>query len=231
MRVAVISLGGPPGPRPPADGDVQLENLEPSAVALPGGLDAVVVVGGAPVAGPTASEPPRIMFPVAAFALAGGPVLGLGAGFQALCAVELLPGRLTPLAVPPGAEPSDARPIVLRVEGQPTPFTRAIAAGRLLRLPAAPVAWRYEHDAPESLEQAGQVVFRYVDDEGGVTPTADPTASARNLAGVCDPEGRVVGLAAHLVAPLATLLDAVDGVRVLDSLRDHLQGRRNRPDG
>jgi phosphoribosylformylglycinamidine synthase subunit PurQ / glutaminase len=222
VRVAVILLPGTAPWRLPheAAAGLRVEPVAPDATELPAGLDAVLV-GGPAREGPMAGAPPRIMFPIAAFALTGGAVLGLGAGFQALCAASLLPGRLSPLA-----EPAGARTAVLRVEGQPTPFTGAIAAGRLLRLGDARVEWRYDHDAPGALERAGQVVFRYVDAEGGVTGAADPSGSVRNIAGVCDPQGRVVGLAAYPGQPVAALLEAVDGVQLLDSLRDHLEDLR-----
>jgi phosphoribosylformylglycinamidine synthase subunit PurQ / glutaminase len=221
VRVAVIPLPGTAPWRLPheADAGLRVEPVAPDATELPAGLDAVLV-GGPAHAGPAAGEVPKILVPIAAFAVAGGPVIGIGRGFQALCAASLLPGRLSPLA-----EPAGARAAVLRVEGRPTPFTGAIAAGRLLRLRDARLEWRYEHDDPTALEQAGQVVFRYVDEEGGVTGAADPSGSVRNIAGVCDPQGRVVGLAAHPVHPFAALFAAVDGVRLLDSLREHLADR------
>ena len=223
MRLAVILLPGcsPLALQRPgaADADVRIELVAPGDGELPNQVAAVALVGGAADGEPMQAP---IMATVAAFAAAGGPVIGIGAGFRALCTVGLLPGTLEPI---PGAARA-ACDLVLRVEGQPTPFTRAVAAGRLLRVSGAQVGWRYEHEDPVALERAGQVVFRYVDEEGGLTGAADPGGSVRNIAGVCDGPGRVVGLAAHPGDPSAALLGAVDGVRLLDSLREHLQDAR-----
>jgi phosphoribosylformylglycinamidine synthase len=210
VRVAVVFLPGCDA-RPLPSG---CEAVDAGAAELPPGLDAVALLGSGPAASASAPEP-AILAAVRAFVAAGGPVLGVGAGFQALCAAGLLPGTLEP--VTPATAGASTPSATLRVEGRPTPFTREVAAGRLLHLDGARVEWRYAHPAPETLERAGQVVFRYVDEEGGVTPTADPTASARSIAGVTDEPGRVVGLAAHPAHP-ADLLGAVDGVQLLDSL-------------
>ena len=69
-----------------------------------------------------------------AFARAGGPVLAVGAGFRSLCALGLLPGRVTsPADADAGAgEPPPPALAHLRVEGRSTPFTSAIPAGRVI---------------------------------------------------------------------------------------------------
>jgi phosphoribosylformylglycinamidine synthase subunit PurQ / glutaminase len=225
VRIGIIHLSAPvvgelshPGPRAVV--------VAPGDASLPTGIDAVALVGDAvasSVAGPTLARLP-IVDAVAAFAAAGGPVIGIGAGFQALCAAGLLPGSLDPAAEATGA----VHDLVLRVEGQPTPFTQEVAAGRLLHLPGVCVAWRYHHDDPDALERAGQVVFRYVDEEGGVTAAADPSGSSGSVAGVCAEGGRAVGLAACPEHVLAMLIGPVDGVRLLDSLARYLADLRAR---
>jgi phosphoribosylformylglycinamidine synthase len=218
VRLAVIRVSGAAPGAAPGAGDVRIEAVGAGARALPGGVDAVLLLGE--VAGEAALPP--ILAAVASFAAAGRPVLGVGGGFQALCAGGLLPGALEP-----GPRPSAERcDLVLRVEGQPTPFTRAVAAGRLLRLPGAPVPGRFRHGDAAALEQAGQIVLRYVDGEGSVTAAADPSGSTGNVAGVCDAGGVVVGFAAHLGDAAAALLGEVDGVRLVDSLLLFLQDRR-----
>jgi phosphoribosylformylglycinamidine synthase len=225
VRLAVIHLSGSAPGEVPGAADIRVELVDAGAAELPVGVDAVLLLGD--IAGERTREAgaapsaPRIMAAVASFAAAGGPVLGVGGGFQALCAGALLPGALGP-GPRPGAELCD---LILRVEGQPTPFTQAVAAGRLLRLPGAPVPGCFRHGDPAALEQAGQIVLRYVDGEGSVTAAADPSGSTANVAGVCDERGVVVGVAAHPGDAAAALLGLVDGVLLVDSLRVFLEDR------
>ena len=183
----------------------------------------VIVLGafsfqaGGPASGGELEGPLRA---VAAFARAGGPVLGLGAGFQILCELGLLPGRITPGVGADPRLPAPAAASHLRVEGRPTPFTSAIPAGRVMRLPPvdAPAPAAYETDDAEALEARGQVIFRYCDAAGGAAAGAPirPT-HGRSIAGVCDATGGVVGLLAN---------PGGDGQQLLRSLRMHLGAAR-----
>jgi phosphoribosylformylglycinamidine (FGAM) synthase-like amidotransferase family enzyme len=174
--------------------------------------------------GPGGAEADQPLRAVVAFARAGGPVLGIGAGFQILCSLGLLPGRVSPGASTDPGAPALAAACHLRVEGRPTPFTSAIPAGRVMRLlsSAAPVSARYETDQAEALEARGQVIFRYCDAAGGATAGAamvarggpTTTTGGRSIAGVCDAAGGVVGLLAD---------PGDDGHQLLRSLRMHLR--------
>jgi hypothetical protein len=186
---------------------------------------------------------------IEAFARAGGPVLGIGAAFQSLCALGLLPGRVVARAGGvPGPEIS-----YLRVEGRPTPFTSAIPAGRVLRSAPALARLEYQTAEPEALRARGQVIFRYCDAAGATprpgadgfpfgdieadNPPCHPRRLRRPLAasgagrqGVRDP-WRVPGLAIAGVCGEALnvvgLLAAPeimggDGAQLLRSLRMHV---------
>jgi phosphoribosylformylglycinamidine synthase subunit PurQ / glutaminase len=147
-----------------------------------------------------------------AFAAAGGPVLGVGAGFGALCAAGLLPGRVA--ATLAGETP----PTHVRVEGRPTPFTWAIPAGRVLGIGREPLGARYLPPDPEALVRAGRVVLRYCDGAGGL-------ADGDSVAGVCDDTGRVVGLFPGSLAVASALAPGL-GRQLLACLRLALQARR-----
>jgi phosphoribosylformylglycinamidine (FGAM) synthase-like amidotransferase family enzyme len=168
VRVALVCLeaGGDPPP---------LDWLAADEIVLHGqdgqGCDAMIVTG----AGGEALDAVR------AFARRGRPVLGVGAGFAALCAAGLLPGAL---------EPHVPAPTHARVEGRATPFTWAIPAGRVVRLGAAP-AVRYAAPELPALEAAGRVVLRTCDASGGAAGHGGGA-----VAGVCDARGNVVGLLA-----------------------------------
>ncbi len=162
-----------------------------------GGVDAVIVPGGFSYgdylrAGSMAAHSP-IMKAVVKFARAGGPVLGICNGFQILCEVGLLEGALTRNE----SLHFICRDVHCRVEGKATPFTHAIPAGRHLKMSIAHAEGRYVHTQPERLEAEGQVVFRYCSANGAVDDAYNPNGSINSIAGVCNPEGNVVGLMPH----------------------------------
>lgn len=132
--------------------------------------------------------------PLQAFVDGGGAVLGLGAGLRALCSAGLLPGRLR--------EPTnDVQPSTLaccvRTEGRSTPFSGGIPAGRVLH-----ASWTselvYACDSPIDLDAGGQVVFRHCDPWGGVADQHNPFNATGAIAGICNREGRVVGVTCPL---------------------------------
>ncbi len=162
-----------------------------------GGVDVVLVPGGFTYgdylrAGAIAAHSP-IMGAVGEFARAGGPVIGICNGFQILCETGLLDGALAPNA----SLHFECRDVHLVVEGRPTPFTHAIPAGRVVRMSIAHGQGRYVHPDVDRLEGEGRVVFRYAAADGAVVDAANPNGSQRNIAGVCNAEGNVVGLMPH----------------------------------
>jgi phosphoribosylformylglycinamidine (FGAM) synthase-like amidotransferase family enzyme len=52
-------------------------------------------------------------------------------------------------------------------------------------------------DVLESLEREKRVVFRYCDESGRVTDSANPNGAVASIAGICNREGNVVGLMPH----------------------------------
>ncbi len=162
-----------------------------------GEVDALIVPGGFSYgdylrAGAMAAHAP-IMEAVVAFAKSGGPVLGICNGFQILCEAGLLEGSLTRNE----SLRFICKDIYCRVEGRPTPFTKSIAAGHHIKMPIAHSEGRFVHPAIEKLEAESQVIFRYCDAEGSVTPEANPNGSLNNIAGICNAGGNVVGLMPH----------------------------------
>jgi phosphoribosylformylglycinamidine synthase len=157
-----------------------------------------------------------IMEEVAAHAKAGGPVLGICNGFQIACEAGLLPGALLRNAHLQFV--SDA--VRIRVENTETMFTDLYERGEVLRIPVAHGDGRFV--APEEtldrLESEGRVVFRYVDAAGNVTPSSNPNGSERNIAGIINDNGNVLGLMPHPERACSPLLGSSDGVRLLESI-------------
>ncbi len=186
---------------------------------LPTGTDAVIVPGGFSYgdylrSGAIAAHA-AIMDAVRVFAGAGGPVLGICNGFQILCEAGLLPGALTRNA----SLRFECRQVHVRVEGRPTPFTAAIPAGRVLRMPIAHGDGRYINDDATGLGARGQVVFRYCDPAGGVRDEANPNGSQLGIAGVSNEAGNVVALMPHPERASEALLGEDGGRQIFESLR------------
>ena len=177
------------------------------------GVDAVVVPGGFSYgdylrAGAIARFSP-VMGAVAEFARAGGPVLGICNGFQVLCEAGLLPGALLPNV---GLR-FICRQMDVVVENADTPFTRTCARGERLSIPMKHMSGRYyaPPETVDAMEQNGQVVLRYA-------PGGPHNGSARDIAGVTNEAGNVMGLMPHPEHAVDPLTGSADGGKLFESI-------------
>ncbi len=175
------------------------------------GSDIVVLPGGFSYgdylrAGAIARFSP-IMNQVVAHARSGGPVLAICNGFQIACEAGLLPGAL--LRNESLRFVSDA--VGLRVENTDTMFTSDYIEGEQLTIPVAHGEGRFFADdrVLDEMEQDGQVVFRYID---------NPNGSVRNIAGITNREGNVLGMMPHPERAMDLLLGSDDGLPLFQSL-------------
>jgi phosphoribosylformylglycinamidine synthase len=165
----------------------------------------------------------RVMEGVREFAAAGRPVLGICNGFQVLVEAGLLPGammRNTGLRF-------ICRFVHVRVENTRTPFTRLIRPEQVLHLPIAHNEGNFFCTPEEmsELERRGQILFRYCEPDGRVTPDANPNGSTANIAGVCNVEGNVAGLMPHPERAAEGLLGSDDGRLLFASVAQGVRGR------
>jgi phosphoribosylformylglycinamidine synthase subunit PurQ / glutaminase len=177
------------------------------------GVDAVVVPGGFSYgdylrAGAIARFSP-VMEAVADFAREGGPVLGICNGFQVLCEAHLLPGALLPNT---GLR-FLFRQIELTVDNADTRFTHACARGDVLSIPIKHTTGRYyaPDDELDRMEAAGQVALRYA-------PGQNPNGALRDIAGVTNAAGNVLGLMPHPEHAVDPLRGPTGGVPLFQSL-------------
>jgi len=208
-RVGVVTF---PGSLDDRDAATAVRAVGGDAVALwhedddLGGVDAVVLPGGFSYGdylrcGAVAHLAP-VMAAVSRFAADGGPVLGICNGFQVLCEARLLPGAL-------------------HVERADTPFSAGYSTGQRIVLPVKHGEGRYVADERtlDELEGEGRVVFRYA-------PGENPNGSARDVAGITNASGNVVGLMPHpehAVDPV--LSEGTDGRPMFAGLLDALLAR------
>ena len=188
--------------------DTDLQGSE--VVILPGGFS----YGDYLRAGAIARFSP-IMQQVAAHAARGGVVIGICNGFQIACEAHLLPGALLRNDV--GYR---AIPVTIRVERTDSPLTAAARQGQCLTMPIAHGEGRFtaSEDELDRLDNAGQVLFRYVDATGNPTPESNPNGSMRNIAGICNTARNVVGLMPHPERAMEPLLGSTDGRVIFESL-------------
>ncbi len=192
------------------------------------GFDAVLLPGGFSYgdylrSGAMAARSP-VMRAVAAFAAAGGPVLGICNGFQILAEAGLLPGALR---VNESLQ-FQCEHVHVRVERTDTPFTGRCSQGQVLRLPIAHRDGNFFADAPvmARLESEGRIIMRYCDPEGNVNAKANPNGSLAAAAAVANAGGNVLGMMPHPERAAESLLGSEDGLLILGSLVDWCrQGR------
>jgi phosphoribosylformylglycinamidine synthase I len=184
------------------------------------GVDAVVLPGGFSYGdylrcGAIARFAP-VMTEVVRAAGQGMPVLGICNGFQVLCESHLLPGALLRNA---GLR-FVCREQQLVVENTATAWTNAYVDGARINIPVKNMEGRYVADAStlDRLEGDGHVVFRYADN--------NPNGSERDIAGICNAQGNVVGLMPHPEHAVDPLVGASsDGLPLFASVLASLLAR------
>lgn len=192
--------------------DADLQGVD--GILLPGGF----AYGDYIRAGVIARFSP-VMRSVAAFAADGGLVLGICNGFQVLAEAGLVPGVL----MRNRGLRFVARQVAILPERLDSPFTRAVAVRRPLRMPVAHGEGCYLADDAtlDRLERDGQVLFRYATPDGRpATDPADPAnpnGSARGIAGVTNAAGNVAGLMPHPETAVEAILGSDDGLAIIRS--------------
>jgi phosphoribosylformylglycinamidine synthase subunit PurQ / glutaminase len=174
------------------------------------GVDAVIVPGGFSYGdylrcGAIARFAP-VMVEVERFARHGGLVLGICNGFQVLCEAGLLLGALLPNV----SLRFVCRQVTLEVAGSDSPWLRGIRDP--LSIPCKHTTGRYWAPDPvlDELEANNQIVLRYQAGENF-------NGSSRDIAGVSNKAGNVVGLMPHPEHAVDALTGSADGLKLFES--------------
>jgi phosphoribosylformylglycinamidine synthase len=216
MKTAVVVF---PGSNCDRDLAVALESVtgtKPAMVwhadtTLPDGVACIAVPGGFSYgdylrSGAIAARSP-IMRAVVEAAERGMPVLGVCNGFQVLAEAGLLPGALMR-----NAELNFVcRDAALTVGEARSPFTSGYEAGETITVPIAHHDGNYFADADtlDRLEGEGRVAFRYAGAVNG---------SARNIAGIVNARGNVLGMMPHPERRFEAAHGGTDGRRLFEGL-------------
>lgn len=216
MRAAVIQFPGSNCDRDMAVAIRDITGADTSLVwhresALPTGLDLIAIPGGFSYgdylrSGAMAARSP-VMQAVIAAAGRGVPVLGVCNGFQILTEAGLLPGALMRNA---GIR-FVCRTVGLTVENSQSMFTSGYAAGEKIHIPVAHHDGNFFADDAtlDRLEGEGRVAFRYAEPVNG---------SARNIAGVLNDAGNVLGMMPHPERMIEAMQGGSDGRRLFEGL-------------
>jgi len=189
VTIAVIQFGGSNCDR---DSVQALESLDFAAElvwhqdGLPEDVTGIVLPGGFSYgdylrAGAMAARSP-IMEEVRDAAADGTPVLGVCNGAQIGCESALTPGAFTTNE----SARFQCEHVHLRVENADTPWTSQYEVGDVIELPIAHGEGRYEisDDRLDELEADDRIIFKYCDENGDVTPEANPNGSKHAVAGI-----------------------------------------------
>ena len=215
FRAAVITF---PGSNCDRDMAVALEEISGEAAIrvwhgdadLPDNLDFIALPGGFSYgdylrSGAMAANSP-IMRAVIAAAGRGVPVLGVCNGFQVLTESGLLPGALMRNA----SQNFICRTAALTVENTQSLFTSGYKAGETIHIPVAHHDGNYfaDEETLDRIEGDGRVAFRYGDTVNG---------SRRDIAGVLNAAGNVLGMMPHPERAIETAHGGSDGRRLFES--------------
>lgn len=171
-------------------------------IALPGGFS----YGDYLRCGAIAARSPVVRAVVEA-AERGVPVIGICNGFQVLTETGLLPGAL----MRNSGLNFVCRNVALTVDNSQSIFTSGYQSGETITVPVAHHDGNYFADADtlDRLEAEGRVAFRYAEDVNG---------SARNIAGLLNKSGNVLGMMPHPERRIEAAHGGTDGRRLFEGL-------------
>lgn len=181
------------------DGDLSAFSTD-DCIVLPGGFS----YGDYLRCGAIARFSPMMQQAIA-FAQRGGKVLGVCNGFQILCEAGLLPG------------------VLLKNANQQFICKNVLITGKerkALRIPIAHGEGRFyaDKDTLQSIFENDQVIYQYCDENGNITPEANPNGTLHNIAGICNKKRNVFGMMPHPERACSSKLGNIDGISVFNSL-------------
>lgn len=157
-----------------------------------------------------------IMEEVIKFANNGGSVFGVCNGFQILCESGLLPGALLHNT----NQKFICKNSFIKAANNNTFATSLVNTSKALKIPIAHGEGRYYADEAtlQELNFNKQVLFRYCEEDGNISMTANPNGSISNIAGVCNKNRNVIGMMPHPERASDDELGNTDGRVIFESM-------------
>jgi phosphoribosylformylglycinamidine synthase len=157
-----------------------------------------------------------IMNEVIAHANRGGYVMGICNGFQILTEAKLLPGALLHNT----SRKFICKNVHLKADNNSTLLTQGLSLETTFKVPIAHGEGNFFASADEikKIEDNGQVLFRYCDELGNITPESNPNGALNNIAGVSNATKNVFGMMPHPERASDFELTNTDGRMILESL-------------
>lgn len=161
-----------------------------------------------------------IMNSVIEHANAGGFVIGICNGFQILTESGLLPGAL----IKNKTLNFICRDVYLKIATSFSPFTNEIPKEKILKIPIAHGEGNYfcDNSTLSSLIKNDQIIFKYVDESGDASESANPNGSLLNIAGISNKEKNVFGLMPHPERCCNPVLGNTDGAVIFRSISNYI---------
>lgn len=159
----------------------------------------------------------EIMSSVSAMSMEGKPILGICNGAQILSEAKLVPGTFTKNAYPKFI----CKWVKLRITGTSI-FTKR--SREIICIPIAHKEGRYvvNKKTLQEMYDNGQVIFKYVDDNGFSSKDANPNGSMDNIAGISNVDGNVLAMMPHPERASDALLGSTDGIAIFQSMVNYL---------
>lgn len=194
--------------------DRNLQNCD--LVVLPGGFS----YGDYLRSGAIARFSP-IMQQVAGFASEGGFVLGVCNGFQILCEAGLLPGAL----LHNNSRKFICKNVFIKPEHTNSLITASLNTTKAYKIPIAHGEGKFytDQETLKNLTEKKQILFRYCDARGNVTPESNPNGSLQNIAGICNEKKNVFGMMPHPERAADVELGNTDGKEIFRSILDAVE--------
>jgi len=161
-----------------------------------------------------------IMNEIISFANNGGYVLGICNGFQILLEAGLLPGVM----IRNESLNFVCKDIYLKTVNKKTVFTKSINGKNVMKVPIAHGEGNYfaDENTLKELEDNNQIVFRYSERDGSITSSSNPNGSVKNIAGIINKAGNVLGMMPHPERSSDSVLGKTDGSLIFKSLVNNI---------
>lgn len=153
----------------------------------------------------------------------GKLVLGICNGFQILVEANLLPGALL--------KNIDLKfhchDVYIKVINNDTPFTMLYEKDEVVKMNIAHADGNYyaDDETLDNLERNRRVVFCYCNERGEINEKSNPNGSAKNIAGICNAEGNILGMMPHPERCSEEILGSIDGKRIFESIIAYFERR------